>query len=343
MSDPVHEFSRFPPRQGAPIGRARTGRGAPHEPPIVGVIYNPRSHRNRGADLDVAGRPNVNVAQPEGREAISEALTDFAALGIDYLVINGGDGTVRDVLTAAQHVFGDDWPALAVLPKGKTNALNVDLGAPAGWNLSEALDAFASGVRIRRRPLCVCPVDSDANPVLGFILGAGGFTLGVRAGQDAHRLGAFNSLAVTAASAWGLMQTLFGSDNNIWRRGATMEILLGEEREPLAHAGQGYDGRRTVMLSSTLHRFPAGLKIFGAYREGLKIAAIDRPGRRLLAVLPAILAGWSPKWLERAGFHVRRTEYYELQIADRFILDGEAFPPGHYRVDQGPELEFVVP
>ncbi len=343
MSGPVNEFYRFPPRNGVPAGRTRTGRGAPHEPPIVGVIYNPRSHRNRGADLEVAERPNVHLAQPEGREAIAEALSDFASRGIDYLIVNGGDGTVRDVLTAAQHVFGDDWPALAVLPKGKTNALNVDLGAPAGWNLCDAIDAFPRGRRVVRRPLSVCPVEGDADPMLGFIMGAGGFTLGVRAGQDAHRMGAFDSLAVAVTSAWGVLQGLFGSDGNVWRRGAQMEILLGDAREPLEHAGNGYEGRRAVMLASTLHRFPAGLKVFGKYREGLKLTAMDRPGRRLLAAVPAILAGWSPGWLDSAGFHVRQVDRFELDIADRFILDGEAFPPGRYRVEQGPELEFVVP
>jgi hypothetical protein len=310
--------------------------------PVVGVIYNPRSHRNQGQDLALAALPNVHVAQPEGREAIAHALADFHRLGVEFLVINGGDGTVRDVLTAGETVFAGGWPALAVLPKGKTNALNVDLGAPANWNLDDAVAAFPKGRRVVRRPLRVVPLDGPA-PMLGFILGAGGYAMGVRAGQDAHRMGAFNSLAVGVTAAWGVLQGLFGTDHNPWRRGSAMEILLGPERAPLPHAGFGYDGRRSVMLASTLERFPVGLKIFGPHRAGLKIAAMDRPRRRLLAAMPAILAGWHPHWLEAAGMHFRSTESFEFAIADEFILDGEAFAGGCFRVEQGPPLSFVVP
>ena len=343
MTGPVNEFYRFPPRDGAPAGRTRTGRGAPHEPPIVGVIYNPRSHRNRGADLEVAERPNVHLAQPEGREAIAEALADFASRGIDYLIVNGGDGTVRDVLTAAQRVFGDDWPALAVLPKGKTNALNVDLGAPAGWNLCDAIDAFPSGKRVLRRPLAITPVEGGVDPMLGFIMGAGGFTLGVRAGQDAHRMGAFDSMAVGVTTAWGVLRGLFGSDGNVWRRGVAMDILLGAAREPMPHSGAGYDGRRSVMLASTLERFPVGLKLFGDLSEGLKVMALDRPHRRLLAMMPLIMAGRSPVDRARWGMHQHAVESFEFALEDDFILDGEAFRGGRFKVESGPELHFVVP
>ncbi|QYU70657.1 hypothetical protein J4558_11305 [Leptolyngbya sp. 15MV] len=141
----------------------------------------------------------------------------------------------------------------------------------------------------------------------------------------------------------GVLQALLGSDRNAWRRGAEIEILLGPERAPMPHTGRGYEGRRAVMLASTLERFPLGIKLFGPHRTGLKIGAMDRPGRRLLAALPAILAGWQPGWLDRAGLHFRTVESFEFTIADEFILDGEAFAPGRYRVEQGPELAFVIP
>ncbi|WP_164931245.1 diacylglycerol kinase family protein [Erythrobacter sp. HKB08] len=311
--------------------------------PTVGVIYNPRSHRNRGQDFDIADRPNVHFAQPLRREDIATELEEFARAGIDYLIINGGDGTVRDVLTCGMRVFGDRWPALAVLPKGKTNALNVDLGAPSGWNLTDAVDAFASGNRVVRRPVVVTRLDEQETPLVGFILGAGGFTLGIQAGQDAHRLGAFDSLAVGVTAAWGVMQALFGSDANKWRRGAKMDILLGEKREPLAHSGQGFEGRRAVMLASTLETFPMGLKLFGKFREGLKLAVMDRPGRRLLAALPKTLFLGPSEGMEAKGFHQLATDRFELAIEDDFILDGEAFPGGRFVVESGPQLQFVVP
>ena len=48
------------------------------------------------------------------------------------------------------------------------------------------------------------PDDDRSNRVLGFILGAGAFTTATQAGQGAHRLGAFNSMAVAVAMNVGV-------------------------------------------------------------------------------------------------------------------------------------------
>ncbi len=324
--------------------------GASHSAPIIGIIYNPRSHRNRGRDLDIAALPNVHVEQPNERSDIPAALARFANLGVNYLIINGGDGTVRDVLSCGQTVFAGDWPELAVLPKGKTNALNVDLGAPAGWTLADAVAAHATARRVKRRPVSIAPADGQTESIpgcgssmLGFILGGGAFTLGVQAGQDAHRLGAFNSLAVGVTSAWGVLCGLLGSNDNIWRRGTVMQFLLGANRTPLPHCGEGDPARRSVFLASTLRRFPAGMKLFGAHEDGLKLLVLDRPTRRVLGMVPAIMAGWVPQWVKDRGLHQVAAEQFELTIEEEYILDGEAYPAGVFIVSSGPELSFVVP
>jgi hypothetical protein len=360
MNRSIHEFDQFP-QQGKPAtggdaadrDRAEGRRGADKNRPQsgkIGIIYNPRSHRNKGRDLDCADDANVLVARPERREDITEALSEFAQQGVHYLIINGGDGTVRDVLTAAAPVFGDKMPLLAVLPKGKTNALNVDLGAPKDWNVSDAIAALESGGRCKRRPLEITQLGEDnraSAPVRGFILGAGAFTLGTQAGQSAHSLGFFNSLAVGATTLWGILQALFGTDRNPWRRGVAMQFILPEtdgdkDTQELAHSGFGGADRRAVALATTLRRMPLGAKPFGPEREGLKLAVMDKPRRRLLAVLPLVVTGWQSPWLARAGLHQTAPASFELTIGDAFILDGEAFPAGRYRVTQGPELTFVI-
>ncbi|WP_374407499.1 diacylglycerol kinase family protein [Pelagerythrobacter sp.] len=311
--------------------------------PSVGVIYNPRSHRNQGRDLGLDVQTNIFVAQPEGAARLKEALEGFAARGIDYLIVNGGDGTVRDVLTAGHDVFGDAWPDIAVLPKGKTNALNVDLGAPPGWTIGAAIAAYATGRRVVRHPIRVEALDGGRPAMLGFIFGAGAYTLGIRAGQDAHRLGAFDSLAVGVTTAWGVLQALFGSDRNLWRRGVETTISLGCEKTPLPHGPLGDPARRHLMLISTLERFPAGMKLFGDIRSGLKLVAMDHPKRELLLSIPAIVAGRVPAKAWDWGFHQIAADPIEIAIADEVILDGEAFPAGRYRLASGPALRFVVP
>lgn len=313
------------------------------ETPSVGVIYNPRSHRNRGQDLNLGVRANIFVAQPADTASLQDALARFAARGIDYLAINGGDGTVRDVLTAGLPVFGDTWPDLAVLPKGKTNALNVDLGAPTGWTIGAAISAWSTARRIVRRPLRVDPLDRDAPAMLGFIFGAGAYTLGIRAGQDAHRLGAFDSLAVGVTATWGVLQGLLGTDRNAWRRGVDMQIALGPEGRPMPRSDLGDPARRHFILASTLERFPAGLKPFGNAQAGLKLTVVDYPKRRLLLRMPAALTGRGPDGLEQWGLHRLNADPVDITVADEIILDGEAFPAGQYRLSSGPELRFLVP
>ena len=341
----IYNFDSLPLRQTAMPAPKPHGRSGAYRvsTPRIGVIYNPRSHRNKGQDLACTASGNITVVQPRAREDIAHALADFARDGIDFLVISGGDGTVRDVLTMGQTVFGDRWPAIAVLPKGKTNALNVDLGAPVDWSLEGAIAAYSSGRRIVRRPLAISREGDDGPAMLGFIIGAGAFTHGVDAGQDAHSLGFFNSLAVGATSAWGILQALFGSDRNKWRRGTSMRIAKLPEGEPIARSGHGNRARRHVMLASTLERMPMGIQLFDPASRGIKLAVLDHPRRRLLAALPAVLTGWRPAWLAKAGLHQLGAEGLEIEVTEPVILDGEAFPAGRYRVEQGPELTFVTP
>jgi hypothetical protein len=345
MATSIYEFAHLPrlASETSVAPRIRRTRN-PGEAPVVGVIYNPRSHRNLGADLDCTASPHVHIAQPGDRGQLMQALADLAAREIDLLVVNGGDGTVRDVLTCGHAVFGNDWPLIAVLPKGKTNALTIDLGIPRDWTLQDAIDALHAGGRARRRPMEIASLgEPDAARVLGFILGAGAFTTATRAGQVSHRLGAFNGVAVGMTALWALAQSLFASRRNPWRRGARMAIRLGERGAPMTHSGEGDPAYRQALFISPLERLPAGIRPFGNLRTGLKLVAVDQISRRTTALIPAIVAGHRVSNLRERGIHQISLSRLVLSIEDQFILDGEAFPPGEYRIEHGPELEFLTP
>ena len=350
MATPIYEFSQIPriaPAAADERRRARRVRAA-GEAPTVGVIYNPRSHRNLGVDFDCDVSPHVHIARPGARDDLPAALADLAAKDIDLLVINGGDGTVRDVLTCGRPIFGEDWPAIAVLPKGKTNALTVDLGIPDDWTLRDAIEALDHGGRVWRRPIEVSARGAAQAPgtmprVAGFILGAGAFTTATRAGQSAHRLGAFDSLAVGVTALWALAQSLFATRANPWRKGARMRIGLGAADVAMEHSGRGDPAMRQVLFASTLERLPAGLRPFGRLRSGLKLVAVDQISRRTTALIPLVVSGKLTSGLRERGIHQLAASQFTLSIDDQFILDGEAFPAGDYLVEQGPELAFVSP
>ena len=344
MPSPVHEFSDLP-RQTAATQSVTASETV--EPCIgdncIGMIYNPRSHRNRGRDLDASIAPHLFLAQPGNREQLPQALAEFAEREIKLLIINGGDGTVRDVLTSGMAVFGSNWPAIAVLPKGKTNALTVDLEAPKDWTLQGAIEAYRNGRKIVRQPIMIHPEEDPDAKTFGFILGAGALTLGTQAGQGAHKMGAFNSVVVGVMFLWGAMQILFGGKKSPWRRGVALDITLDEDDAKLGHSGLGDPARRQLLFVSTLERIPAGLKPFGRHVKGLKLAALDQLSRRTAALLPIIVRGWTPDNLAEKGFHQVATNGFRMELDGSFVFDGETFPPGRYRVETGPELHFVAP
>ncbi|MEO0462419.1 MAG: diacylglycerol kinase family protein [Pseudomonadota bacterium] len=362
MATPIYEFAQLPQAASAPETPARSRRRerVPGTAPRVGVIFNPRSHRNRDADHAEDGqydvRPHVHVAKPWNRSELPEALARFAERGIDLLVINGGDGTVRDVLTCGRGVFGDDWPTIAVLPSGKTNALTVDLGVPKDWSLQDAIDAFERGEQITRRPIEVSEIDekvsaqqpdgdaeSAKSRVLGFILGAGAFTHATSAGQSAHKLGAFNGAVVAITTFWGLAQMVLATRKNPWRRGARMAIRLGKQRSAMVHSGSGDPEFRQLLFATTLEQLPANLKPFGHLRTGLRIIALDQINRRTTSILGLVATGKLTKGLRKRGIHQLSVPEFTMTLDESMIVDGEAFPPGSYRIAQGPSLTFVAP
>jgi diacylglycerol kinase (ATP) len=338
MNRPIKIFASLPQAAPVPVALRALEPAAPRAVPLVGVIRNPRSHRNQGLAPEQAAGAEVITETTLKRRELFEVLARFASMGVDYIAIDGGDGTVRDVLTCGASVFGDDWPPLIVMPKGKTNALAADLGLPAQWTLDTALERARAGSFGCRRTLVVADATDPDSRVQGFMLGAGVFTRAISLGQSAHRWGAFNSLAVFVTTFWSLGQAFFAGRTNPWRQLTGMR-LTDDFGRPLADDEE----QRYVLLSSTLENFPMGLKPFGERRAGLKLAVLDRPRRKSLLRIPQIAFGRRPPEPARLGYHWVEADSYVLALEDPFILDGEAFPGGTYRVSQGPELRFVVP
>lgn len=341
MHGTVHLFDRLPQvtRPAVPLG----GAAAPARAvPLVGVIRNLRSHRQGAALPEWSGRANLLVETPERRSELQDVLARFAERRVDYIVVVGGDGTVRDVLTCGTSYFGETWPPLIIVPSGKTNALAVDLGLPARWTLEEALEAIVAGRIEQRRPLVIAQRDNADARVHGFVFGAGAYASAIQLGQRAHDKGAFNNLAVGVTAIWAFLQTLFGRAGNPWRRGTPMR-LYDEHGRDLPHSGFGRPDERHLVFASTLARFPAGMRPFGEEGEGLRAAVIDSTHRGLLLRLPLIFRGVVSATMRRLGYHVVEAEGLQIDLAERFILDGEAFPAGRYRLSLGPKLRFVVP
>lgn len=272
---------------------------------------------------------------PLNHDELNDVLASFIDAGIDTLIVDGGDGTVRDVLSVMARDFPAFRPRIAVMPSGKTNALALDLGIPPGWTLAEAVDAAVRGREEERTPLEIWRDGADRADLSGFIFGAGAFVRATQMAQKAHRLGAFNGLAVGLSIAAAVGQTLFAGKGNAWRRGEMMRVA--SDAEHVTEAPQ------YLVLASTLRRMPLGIRPFGQSRPGLKMLRIAAPSSRILLALPAILTGANWGWLAKAGYHREDSRRIDVSLAEEFVLDGETFGGGALSLRQGPPLSFIVP
>ncbi|MFT3968606.1 MAG: hypothetical protein QM690_22295, partial [Sphingobium sp.] len=72
----------------------------------VAVLSNARAHRNRRAgavERDLSAR--IWQAAPHTKAELDRTLAGFARERIDTIIVDGGDGTVRDVLSLAPRHF----------------------------------------------------------------------------------------------------------------------------------------------------------------------------------------------------------------------------------------------
>lgn len=304
--------------------------------PRVGLIYNRRSHRNREREQQLGPfRAPVDARVPADESAVIDALRDFAANGIDLLIVDGGDGTVRDVLSAADQVFGADMPRIAVLPSGKTNALAIDLGIPVEWTVDDVIAAAVRGSGAVRSPVEVERSGQEDARLRGFLIGAGAFVRATSLAQHPNRWGLFNGFAVGFSLTLALGRTFFGFSGNSWRRGEAMTLQFED--------GSVLSGQRYLLLASTLETLPLGVKPFGPTRPGLKLLSVDAPPRRMVAGVAALLSGSTASWLERLGYRRRDIDCVAIDLPGGFILDGEKFAGGRIVIRRGAPIRFVVP
>ncbi len=299
----------------------------------VGIICNARARRN--LDPQVQFLKGVRSAMPRTHAEMHDVLASFAEHGTDVIVVDGGDGTIRDVIGDALQHFGARMPPLAIVPSGKTNALAADLGIPRQWTMQSALHAIRAGNIAERAPIDILRPGSACPDQRGFLLGTGAFVRATALAQHAHRIGAFNDVAVAMSIAGGVAQTAFGRADNAWRRGERL-VMQGQGGSETASSNY-------MMMATTLRKLPTAVRPFGPERSGLKVLRIDAPPRRIFRNLPLLLTGSESPRLARDGYHRCDLKQMRLHLQSEFILDGERYPGGDLLIREGAPLRFVVP
>ncbi|WP_161992833.1 diacylglycerol kinase family protein [Aureimonas leprariae] len=315
---------------------------------LLGIVRNPRSRRNRDRPAIDAGRlgSDTLLREPRSHAELDAVLAEFAARGVGLLAVDGGDGTVRDVLSAARGSFAT-LPPMAFLASGKTNIL---AGTSGNWGtgqsgLERLAGATAAGLppTLPRRPVSTLEVVSGDRRLTGFVLGAGAYARAIALADHglADRI-SFGPARVAAGIGRGIMALAKGEERARWLAGAPMRLALdgGASAEP--------SRPRLIFLATTLRRFTLGVWPFwdGETRHPLRFLAVDAPPQRLAAALLPALRGRPAPWMREAGYRSGSAARIVLQLRERFVLDGEAYDPGEgglVSIAAGPAVEFVSP
>lgn len=295
----------------------------------VGVISNPSSF-SRGLDpREAKDWPDIRFSAPRSRAALLRTLRDYARGGVDLLVVAGGDGTLRDVLSALPQAYPAAAPEIALIATGNTNlaARALGLGGERQGALGRLLAAVMAESRgetpLRRIPCPVLEIGWTGQPsrpkLRGFFLGSGAYASGKRLADEVVHGHLQQGPAVAFTLVMSVLRGLFGRRARSEGEACAMHV---DGRPTLS-------GRQFVFLATALPRLMFGLWPFRAEGAGdVHFVSVAAPARKLWATLPALLAGLAPRLLQRHGVQSGRAGRIELTLRQPFVLDGEFFDAG---------------
>lgn len=307
----------------------------------LGVVANANSWKNRDASRAAPVPAGVLHAAPGSADGYADVLKRFAEGGVDTVAIDGGDGTLRDVVAAAVAAYGDRLPAFALVPSGKTNVAAADVGGvgrgpDALPRLLKALEdgSWRKGVATRR-PI---EIGFDGRKLYGFVFGLGAFERATRLVDDrVHSAGFAQKLGVALGVVTSVSAAIGGSEREVWRRGE--RIALGLDGAPARELDS------FALLATSLHRWLLGLWPFWGHGTApIALTEVDAPPRRLALGLATAGIGKPRPWAEAEGWRSSRVETASLTLDASFIVDGDRFTPGadgRVELKAGPALSFI--
>ncbi|HJQ56682.1 MAG TPA: acylglycerol kinase family protein [Vineibacter sp.] len=318
----------------------------PSPAPIIGVLINRKSGRNRSglAELRnlIVQSPEVIARETAGPVEAAEALRFFRAQHVQALAVAGGDGTLQGVfdLLLNERIF-DTPPPIGVLPGGTTNMIGYDIGAAR--KPAKELAGLLARVRtgrlhespVRRRLMAVHRPGKRATAYGLFSGGAGIHQGTMLSRRSVDRIG-MRDAAGPLAGMISLLGPLVIGRNPIKPVSARIvhDRTAEERRDYIA------------IIASTMERLILGLSPFWGTGPGaIRLTTVTAKPRRFSRVLLPLLNGRPPPDATPAnGYRSVNARHVEIDMAGGFVLDGELFEleAGRpLRIDTGPEITFV--
>lgn len=290
----------------------------------IGYIRNARS---TGGGAPPASDADLLVRTPDGFDELDADLSEMHAAGVRVLIIDGGDGTIREVLSRSQDIWAGDAPRYAIVASGNTNLIARNAGALPSENPIQAVRTCA----LKTTSIPIMKVDrSGMLPIRGFIMGAGAYETATRIAQE--EIASRHSLQVVLT----ILKLVFSRS---LRAGGRFSVRHD-------HHAEVDEARMLIGLSTLPGKLIFGLEPFWNFGAGpirwLDIAA--HPPALLIAT-PFVAFGAPRRWMRRA-YRSGSSHAVEMTLNSALVVDGERFAPGpdgKVRVTAAETATFLAP
>lgn len=260
---------------------------------MIALLTNPHASGNArllpAIERWAARQPDIHHEVIPDVAGIGPAVARAAALRPAMLILNGGDGTARAILSELYHgdYFQGELPPVAVLPSGKTNLIAIDLGA--GNDPLKTLKRLVAMHRehqqptvVRRSMLALSTPGTGNRPVLGLFVGGAGLAETILyCRRKLYPTGLPNSVCHVLAAIVAVFAVLTGGRLGWSPVRDQVRLLSGRTVR---------EGRFVVVLVTTLEKLLLGFRA-SSQPGRLQLLAVETGPRTLLRVGWALLTG----------------------------------------------------
>lgn len=278
-----------------------------------------RAVSKQGSRINLAALPEgSHHHMSENKADLPVLLTEASKQHITHLVIEGGDGTVRSVMTALLNSYGDEkpLPAVSILPSGTTNQIARNLGLKS---LSDLKSIRNGDVKATTTPLVRISVKDDIdgldNPLFGFLFSTGALPHVSRFAQE--KLNS-NGVGGGTAVVGAVIKAVTGNKDELMPPAKHKMCARLNDRIIFKHKGIALGS-----IMTTLPTLMMGLDPFWGTETGpLRLTWAEAESQKLGRTVAGLWVGRKPN-RTHDGFHSHNIDHLKLRTKAPATLDGD--------------------
>jgi hypothetical protein len=314
----------------------------------VGLITNANSGRNRrqlsAVEALLCQHPHVQHVVTHQPAEVESALQKFASDGLRVVAINGGDGTLSQLLTGLLgNRYFKNLPLVVMIPGGTANMHVQDIGRQGKLlallsKLCALTEPALQQLETVSRPIMRIQASPLQPPFYGMFLGTGIIMHGIEyTHANIHSRGINES-----GPTLGMIRTLWGmlrKDPRFCRPFSINLQIDGQAELPAQDI--------SLLVISSLERLFLGLHPYWGDNEApFHFTAVRDGATKIARTLPGLLKGRKGKYAsEENGYQSRKIRQMSLRFDGSFTVDGELYPAnraeGPVLINHGGDITFL--